>query len=183
MSLTSRCLRQAMPALATLLLAVPSIARGTPNGAGMPSRNQRRVGDADPAIRRALALLQISAPPPIHVVDVDELPQPLRKLVEQSCAFVLKGVARIEVNSSCEPYQAAEESLLDAVKLAAILRHEMAHLDGADEASAREVEARTFRELLRMAPYLVIRGFAYAAELDRRAASASVPSDSDRGSR
>ena len=43
------------------------------------------------------------------------------------------------------------------MKLAAILRHEMAHLEGADEAGARDVEARTFRELVRTAPYLLAR--------------------------
>ena len=35
-----------------------------------------------------------------------------------------KGIPRIYVNSSCPVYQAAGDSLFDAMKLAAILRHE-----------------------------------------------------------
>ncbi len=69
-----------------------------------------------------------------------------------ACAYVRIGVPRIFVNSSCPTYLAAGESLFEAMKLAAILRHEMAHLDGEDEAQARAREAITFRELLRRAP-------------------------------
>lgn len=134
-----------------------------PTGAAPPRRE-------DPAIRRALSLLRLPAPPTVEVVEIDDLPDPLPRLVDGACAFVQKGVPRIRVNSSCPVYRAATESLLEAMKLAAILRHEMAHLEGADERRAHEVEARAFRELLRAAPtYLLMRGFRYATELERRA--------------
>ena len=44
-----------------------------------------------------------------------------------------------------------------------ILRHEIAHLDGEDEAGAYRAEARTFRELVGRAPgHHLTRGMAYA---------------------
>lgn len=83
-----------------------------------------------------------------------------------------RGTRRIYVNSSCPVYQASAESLLDAMKLAAILRHEMAHLDGEDEAGAYAREARTFRELVCRAPrHLLAPCLIYAVALERRAAA------------
>ena len=175
MAVTPRCARQAATLMLATSLALPSMAWSARGGPAVPGQKAPRAGHADGAIRRALSLLQISVTPPIDVIDVDDLPQPLRRVTERSCAFVRKGVPRIQVNSSCAPYLAADESLIDAMKLAAILRHEMAHLEGADEAGARDVEARTFRELVRTAPYLLRQSFEYAVELDRRAAAAREP--------
>jgi hypothetical protein len=45
-----------------------------------------------------------------------------------------------------------ERSRFEALTLAALLRHERAHLEGADESRARLIEARVLRELLRSAP-------------------------------
>lgn len=127
---------------------------------------------ADRSIRRALSLLQAPTPVRIDVIDVRKLTLALGHVVEQTCAYVQKGVSRIYVNSSCPVYQAAGDSLFDAMKLAAILRHEMAHLDGADEARAYLLEAETFRKLLGRAPAnLLTPGIAYAFELERRAAA------------
>jgi hypothetical protein len=127
---------------------------------------------ADKSIRRALSLLQAPTPVPIEVIDARKLPRALGQVVKRTCAYVQKGILRIYVNSSCPVYQAAGDSLFDAMKLAAILRHEMAHLDGEDEARAYFREVGTFRELLGRAPaHFLTRGMAYAVELERRAAA------------
>ena len=140
-------------------------------GAGKPSDH------ADPAIRRAQSLLEPPIPIPIHVVDVRKLPPNLAEMVKGTCAYIHKGVARIYVTSSCPVYRAAQESLFDAMKLAAILRHEMAHLDAADETRAYKLEATAFRELVGRGPtHFVSRGLAYANELDRRAAASDARS-------
>jgi hypothetical protein len=129
----------------------------------------------DEAIRRAVALLQPSIVPPIEVIDVGSLPQSYRRLVEGTCAFVRSGSPHIHINSSCPVYHGARADLFEAMKLAAILRHEIAHLDGEDEAGAYRAEARTFRELLGGAPgHDLTRGMAYAVELERRAALISI---------
>jgi hypothetical protein len=61
------------------------------------------------------------------------------------------------------------------MKLAALLRHEQAHLEGSDELRARLIEARTFRELLRSAPAeYQTPGVVYATALERYAAQRLV---------
>jgi hypothetical protein len=134
-----------------------------------------RSDHADPAIRRAQSLLDIAIPVPIDVVDVGTLPPSLAGMVKGSCAYIRNGVARIYVTSSCPVYRAAQESLFDAMKLAAILLHELAHIETADEMRAYKLEAAAFRGLVRRGPtHFMSRGLAYANELDRRAAASEA---------
>jgi len=142
-----------------------------------PTGIGQRSDHADPAIRRAQSLLDIVIPVPIDVVDVRKLPPLLAEMVEGTCAYIHNGVARIYVTSSCPVYRAAQESLFDAMKLAAILRHELAHLETADETRAYKLEAAAFRGLVVRGPtHFVSRGLAYANELDRRAAASEARS-------
>lgn len=84
------------------------------------------------------------------------------------CAFVTNGRPPIYVSTRCAPYKRAENDLLEAMKLAAILRHEEAHLEGADERTARKVEAATMRDLVRRASREHMRkGMLYAAALEQ----------------
>lgn len=123
----------------------------------------------------ALAMAQWSTAAPIEVVDVGRLPQPLRDAVGHSCAFVKSGARRIYISSSCPAYQRAESSVLDAMKLAALLRHELAHLEGADEARARRIAAQTFRALLARAPHeCQTPGMVYAVALEQLAIPRAV---------
>ena len=162
-------------ALVVSLALSPGAARAlTSQG---PTEASKPSDHADPAIRRAQSLLDPPIPVPIHVVDVRNLPPTLGEMVKGTCAYVHKGFARIYVTSSCPVYRAAQESLFDAMKLAAILRHEMAHLDAADETRAYQVEAAAFRVLVGRGPtHFVSRGLAYANELDRRAAASEARS-------
>ena len=91
--------------------------------------------------------------------------------------FVTYGIDHGLVGAEITDFRAAQESLFDAMKLAAILRHEVAHLESADESRAYELEAAAFRALVGRGPtHFVSRGLAYANELDRRAAAADVRS-------
>ena len=170
---TERCTSLRVFALAASLIVSPCT-----SWADSPDQRATPLGGSsdhpDRSIRRALSLLRAPTPVPIDVIDARKLPRALRQAVEGTCAYVQTGVSRIRVNSSCPVYRAAGDSLFQAMKLAAILRHEMAHLDGADEARAYLLEAETFRELLRPAPRLVSQGIAYAVELERRAAAFSA---------
>jgi hypothetical protein len=75
--------------------------------------------------------------------------------------------------SSCPSFQEAGNSLLGAMQLAAVLQHEVAHLNGANEWQARIVELRIFRELLQRAPRSeLVPGMQYAARIEVAAAAA-----------
>jgi hypothetical protein len=128
---------------------------------------------ADARIRRAVALLPTRPGVLIEVVDSGKLPKPLRRQVRDMCAFVFSGVPRIHVLSTCPAYKGALASLFEAIKLAAALQHEMAHLEGANEHQARLAESRVFRELvLRWAPASdFTAAMWYAAAIDRAAAA------------
>ena len=167
-------------ALAALLVVSPCESWASPGQGLTPPGGSS--DHADRSIRRALSLLNAPTPVPIETIDVRKLPRALGQVVTGTCAYVQKGIPRIYVNSSCPVYQAAGDSLFDAMKLAAILRHEMAHLDGEDEARAYLLEAGAFRELLGRAPaHFLTRGIAYAVDVERRAAS--VFADTERRTR
>ena len=128
---------------------------------------------SDVRIRRAAALLPTVPLVAIEVVDARTLPTVLQTDVHGACAFIMKGVKRINVLSSCPSYQDAKTSLLGAMQLAAILEHEMAHLNGANEWQARLVELRIFRELLQRAPMAdLLPGMQYAARVETAADAA-----------
>lgn len=153
----------------TLVYLLLFAAHGTAHGAGgQEAGGSARERHADPAIGRALALLPEPIGVPIEVLAPKRLAHAERRLLRRVCAFVRPGVRRIHVLASCPAYRFAGHSLLEAIKLAAILRHERAHLDGADEAAARRVEAMTVRRLVARAPADdFLAGTLYAAELQR----------------
>jgi hypothetical protein len=128
---------------------------------------------SDIRIRRAVALLPMLPPVAIEVVDARTLPSVLQTDVHGACAFIMKGVSRINVLSSCPSFQEAANSLLSAMQLAAVLQHEIAHLNGANEWQARLVELRVFRELLQRAPRSeLVPGMQYAARIEVAVAAA-----------
>jgi hypothetical protein len=129
--------------------------------------------NSDIRIRRAVALLPMIPPVAIEVVEARTLPSVLQTDVHGACAFIMKGVSRINVLSSCPSFQEAANSLLSAIQLAAVLQHEIAHLNGANEWQARIVELRVFRELLQRAPRSeLLAGMQYAARIEVAAAAA-----------
>ena len=145
-----------------------------------PARNQnpspRRTHHADESIRQAVGLLGVLPPVPIEVVETRRLSRVLRNSIKRTCAYVHTGVARIYVVASCPVYQGAATSRFEAMKLAAILRHEIAHLEGDDEVHARVREAKAFRDLLDRAPaHLLAPGVVYAVALSGARQHAAVP--------
>lgn len=119
--------------LIALLLIVPAAAWGKSPG--------------DVRIRTALDWLPRQPDVPIEVIDVDRITARIGREVRTACAFVIRGVRRIYVSSKCPVYRDADRNALDAIGLAAVIGHEMAHLDGADEVTARQVEETLVRKL------------------------------------
>ena len=131
------------------------------------------------AVRRAAALLPTRFDVTIELVDPRNLPVSLRRLVGNACAFVINQAPPVYVVSSCPAYQEALSSLFEAMKLAAILRHELAHLQGADERQARLIEARVFRELIvrHASESELTEGMRYAADIEQSAAVVGATGD------
>jgi hypothetical protein len=161
--------------VAMLLGVSPSVSRAgpvdravAPTVPGAPAR--------DPLIRLALDWLPRQPDVPIEVVDVDRLAAVLQRGVRTACAFVIRGVPRIYVSSRCPAYRRAAHNPLDAIGLAAVIGHEMAHLDGADEVSAREVEVGLVQRLSATLPgEYRVRVALYVDGLRRRRAPAGRP--------
>jgi len=154
-------------ALFSVLVALPSCGRASSEPTALV-RAIESPSHPDPAVRRALTLLSAPVGVPVEVIETSRLSAPLRRAVGRACTFIRVGDPRIYVSASCPAYLQAEESRFEAMKLAALLRHEEAHLDGADESRARLVEARVFRELLGSAPAeYQTPGVVYAAAIER----------------
>src|SRR5262245_3927179 len=92
------------------------------------------------AIERAFHLLS-RKPEAVAVVDPAEATPEGRKVLARSDAFITKGGRIVYLNRQSEVLRGAQQgsSILDCM-LAAIIWHEMAHIDGADEAAAQRRE-------------------------------------------
>ena len=156
--------------LFSVLVALPSAGWASSQPTA-PARAIESPTHPDPAIRRALMLLSAPIAVPIEVIDTSRLSVSLRRAIGRACTFIRVGDPRIYVSPSCPAYLGADESRLEAMKLAALLRHEEAHLKGSDESRARLIEAQVFRELLRSAPAeCQTPGVIYATAIERYAA-------------
>jgi hypothetical protein len=160
--------------LFSVLVALPSAGWASSQPTA-PARAIESPSHPDPVIRRALMLLPAPVAVPIEVIETSRLSASLKRAIGRACTFIRIGDPRIYVSASCPAYLGADESRFEAMKLAALLRHEQAHLEGADESRARLIEARIFRELLHSAPAeYQTPGVVYAAALERYAAQRLV---------
>ena len=123
--------------LVELVLGFAAAPSALPQATGQAETLTLSSRNAGNAIRRAAGLLPTRLNVTIEVVDLRKLAESLRRQVGKTCAFVIDQAPPVYVLSSCPAYQEALSSLFEAMKLAAILRHELAHLEGADERHAR----------------------------------------------
>ena len=159
--------------LAELVLGFAAAPSALPQGTGQAETMTLSSRNAGNAIRRAAGLLPTRLDITIEVVDLRKLAESLRRQVGKTCAFVINQAPPVYVLSSCPAYQEALSSLFEAMKLAAILRHEVAHLEGADERHARLIEAQVFRELIvrHASESELTEGMRYAADIEKSAAA------------
>ncbi len=124
------------------LAGASPLAEARPLSPGAPG--SQRIVNAAPeeaaAIGRALQLLS-RKPETVAVIDPDEATPGGQKILAQSDAFVTKGGRIVYLNRHSEVLKGARQgaSIFDCM-LAAIIWHEMAHIDGADEAGAQRRE-------------------------------------------
>jgi hypothetical protein len=161
--------RRMVPALAALRLVVAGLFALGPSGAQSvvivvaltqcvavdakgADVGTSRVRIRDPSILRALEWMPRKPTVPIGVVNVNRLAARIKDEVYGACGFVIRGVPRIFISSRCPMYQHASDNPLDAIALAALIAHEMAHVEGADERQARQVEEELFLQLAQQLP-------------------------------
>jgi hypothetical protein len=94
-------------------------------------------GASDGALWERVLDLLPSRPERIVIIDLDALEPGARERFKALEAFVLTGIAAVIVVRQGPTLQQAEHgSAVDTLALASIVWHEMAHLDGLDEAAA-----------------------------------------------
>jgi hypothetical protein len=145
---TAACL----PAVGSLLL----LARGLPVAEAASispaAADGQRIVAAAPedaaAIESALHLLS-RRPEKVAVIDPDEATPEGRKILAKSDAFITKGGRIVYVNRHSEVLNGARQGAsIYVCMLAAIIWHEMAHIDGADEEGAQRREEGLWKRFL-----------------------------------
>jgi hypothetical protein len=122
----------------TGLLAVGALSIEAAGAGGRTQIDAPR--DAVPVIREALRLLPRS-PTHVRVVREDQISPEFQLRFRSAEAFVSKGHPVVFVTSHSPTLRAAVDgSAAHVYALATIIWHEMAHLDGADEAEAQRQE-------------------------------------------
>jgi hypothetical protein len=105
--------------------------------------------DAEAAIRRALKLLP-RRPQQVEVVGEGRVEPESRERFGRSEAFFSKGSPVVYVTSHSPVLHAAQQgSSVHVHALAAIIWHEMAHIEGADEAEAQKREEKLWTRFVR----------------------------------
>ena len=106
-------------------------------------------GESEPAIRRALSLLP-RRPQEVSVVDAEQVDPEARERFLKAEAFFSKGRPTVYLTRHSPVLRAAEEgSSIHVHVLAAIIWHEMAHMEGADEPEAQRREESMWKRFVR----------------------------------
>jgi hypothetical protein len=133
------------------LTALPCLGRGLA-AAPVPTSERETAGTAaasEAAIADALALLP-RRPRQVVVIDPAHATPKGREILARTDAFVVEGGDAVYVNLASEVLEGARRrSRIHLHMLAAIVWHEMAHLEGADEAQAQQREEALWLRFLR----------------------------------
>jgi hypothetical protein len=155
-------------------IAIISLAFGTTGAlrahvyAASPEWAYAETHAYDETVARAVALLP-KRPPQIVVIDAEKTSPALRRRLERVEAFVVQGkpIVCLRKQGSVLKNAQAAAGLFDYA-LAAVIWHEMAHIDGADERGAQEQEESLWRRFIVGHPVDVSRALAYSARLRER---------------
>jgi hypothetical protein len=112
------------------------------------SSSPARAQAEDSAIAAAVQLLP-KRPPQVVLIDANEAAADVRATLLRLDAFVVKGSHAVYLTRQSAILRAAARgSDLQRFMLASIIWHEMAHLDGANEAEAQRQEEALWRRYL-----------------------------------
>ena len=120
------------------------------------------------AITAAVALLP-KAPKVIAVMDITPAKPEVRDRLRRLDAFIAEGNDVIYLVDGSELLRGAQQgSAFHRAALAAVIWHEMAHLDGADERGARKAESTLWASFVRDGRIDQLTGLRYLSALERR---------------
>lgn len=124
---------------------------GKPAGAAAAPQSSliEAPADSEPAIRRALSLLP-RRPQQVSVIEADRVGPESRERFLKAEAFFSKGSLVVYLTRHSPVLQAAQGgSSVHVHALAAIIWHEMAHIEGADEPQAQKREESLWTRFVR----------------------------------
>jgi hypothetical protein len=120
------------------------------------------------AITAAVALLP-KAPRVIALMDITPAKPEVRDRLRRLDAFTVQGNGVIYLVDGSELLRGAQEgSAFHRAALAAVIWHEMAHLDGADEREARTAESKLWTSFVRDGLTDGITALQYLSALEKR---------------
>jgi hypothetical protein len=120
------------------------------------------------AINRALSLLS-RRPEHVAVIDPATVKPEVRETLFKVDAFISRGQPVVYLSPRSEVLKGAREgSRIHTYMLAAIIWHEMAHLDGADERGARHAEEQLWTRFVRDGVFDQVTALRYLHALTKR---------------
>lgn len=120
------------------------------------------------AIEAAVALLP-RAPKRVAVMDVTDAKPEVRDHLRRLDAFTVAGNSVIYIVGSSELLRGAQAgSAFHRAALSAVIWHEMAHLDGADERAARKAESKLWTSFVRDGLLDHLTALRYLEALEKR---------------
>jgi hypothetical protein len=128
----------------------------------------RAASPYDPILERVLKLLP-KRPLQVLIIDPNEAQPDVRRTLLTLDAFITKGGRVVYLTSNSEVLQGAQKgSQICEYILATIVWHEMAHIDGADEAEAQRREEQLWTAFLMEERVDRIQGLRYLKALKSR---------------
>jgi hypothetical protein len=129
---------------------------------------RRSCAKCDEVVERVLPLLP-KRPHRIAVFDADRAPDLLRAVIADAEAFVTHGEPTVYLKKQGSTFQLALRGAgICDYALAAIVWHEMAHIEGADEQRARRREEDLWKQFIVRGRVDARRGLQYLALLEKR---------------
>jgi hypothetical protein len=152
----------------TCLVVIPLL---NPSTSGLAIAAPRKCAECDRVIARALKLLP-RQPQRVVVVDAERVPPALQRSIERAEGFVTAGDDTVYLKKQGLTFHQALRSAGNwDYALAAVIWHEMAHINGADEAEAQRQEELLWRQFIVERRIDAGAGLRYLALLRKRRSS------------
>ncbi len=154
--------------LATMLLGASAMAADRRSPTDIVTASSPAGVAAREAIRASVALLP-RPPKIIAVMDITTAKPEVRDNLRRLDAFTVQGNGVIYLVEGSELLRGAQAgSAFHRAALAAVIWHEMAHLDGADERAARKAESKLWTSLVRDGLLDQLTALRYLEALEKR---------------
>jgi hypothetical protein len=152
----------------TCLVVIPLL---NPSTSGLAIATPRKCAECDRVVARALKLLP-RQPQRVVVVDAESVPPALRRSIQWAEGFATPGDVTVYLKKQGVTFRHALRGAGNwDYALAAVIWHEMAHIDGADEAEAQRREELLWQQFIAARRIDAGAGLRYFAVLRKRRSS------------